>query len=62
MPLDENAHAAIENICDHLTERTAALFLGAGVNDGTSSSDGTQFPLATGLAELICRDLLRNPR
>jgi hypothetical protein len=47
-----------ELITAHLRERTATLFLGAGINAGTTRSDGVEFPLAAELGQWICRDLL----
>jgi tetratricopeptide (TPR) repeat protein len=48
-------------LCDHLVERTATLFLGAGVNAGILSPDGVSCPLGPELSALICRDLLQSP-
>lgn len=48
-------------ICDHLVERTATLFLGAGVNAGIKNAKGDTFPLGDELANWICRDLLESP-
>jgi hypothetical protein len=53
-PLEE----AVALICEHLRGRTATLFLGAGVNAGTTREDGSEFPLGVQLGEWICRDLL----
>lgn len=50
-----------EAICDHLVERTATLFLGAGVNAGIKNSEGASFPLGDELSRWICRDLLSSP-
>lgn len=52
---------AIEIICDRLSERTATLFLGAGINAGIQNNDGETFPLGQGLSNWICRDLLNEP-
>jgi tetratricopeptide (TPR) repeat protein len=52
---------AIQNICDHLVERAATLFLGAGVNAGVKNTAGQLCPLAPELSEWICRDLLKSP-
>lgn len=48
----------IRYICDHLTERTATLFLGAGINAGVKSNSGQACPLAADLSHWICNDLL----
>lgn len=61
MPLSTTALEAIESLCGHLTERTASLFLGAGVNAGATNSDGEEMPFAQQLSEWICRDLLDEP-
>jgi hypothetical protein len=52
---------AIQNICDHLVERAATLFLGAGVNAGVKNLAGESCPFAPELSEWICRDLLKSP-
>jgi tetratricopeptide (TPR) repeat protein len=51
----------IQNVCDHLVERTATLFLGAGVNAGLTNKSGVKCPFAADLSEWICRDLLGSP-
>jgi len=51
--------AVIETLCARLTERRAALFLGAGINYGLTNSDGVTCPLGQGLSDLIARDLLK---
>lgn len=51
----------IRAICDHLVERSATLFLGAGVNAGIVSTTGIQFPLGAELSSWICCDLLMSP-
>jgi tetratricopeptide (TPR) repeat protein len=58
MPLTAPVMEAVEVICGHLTERTATLFLGAGINAGTTNDSGEAFPLADELSAWICRDLL----
>jgi SIR2-like domain len=58
MLTDPIVNAAIESICGHLSQRTAVLFLGAGVNQGTTNANGASFPLGADLASAICRDLL----
>ena len=52
---------AISNICGHLTNRTAVLFLGAGINAGTTNNKGESFPLGADLSALICREFLGDP-
>ena len=52
---------ALRVLCDHLVERTATLFLGAGVNAGVVSPDGVTCPLGGDLSGWICRDLLLSP-
>jgi tetratricopeptide (TPR) repeat protein len=54
------AHS-LEAISGHLHDRTAVLFLGAGINFGTTAKDGTTFPLAADLANLIATKLLNDP-
>jgi hypothetical protein len=51
----------IRIICDHLVERTATLFLGAGINAGLTAPDGIACPLGAELSHWICRDLLGSP-
>jgi hypothetical protein len=51
----------IRSICDHLVERSATLFLGAGVNFGIGSEDGFPCPLGNELSAWICMDLLGSP-
>src|ERR1700689_5316127 len=53
--------AAIRNIWDHLVERSAVLFLGAGINAGIQNRDGERCPLGQDLSNWICRDLLDSP-
>lgn len=53
--------SAIRNICDHLVERSAVLFLGAGINAGIRNSQGESCPLGQDLSNWICRDLLESP-
>jgi tetratricopeptide (TPR) repeat protein len=62
MPIDPVVNAAIESVCGHLAQRTANLFLGAGVNYGTTNPNGISFPLGADLATAICRDLLNLPQ
>ena len=54
-------NSSIEVICNHLTERTATLFLGAGINAGIRNSSNTPFPLGAELSRWIARDLLETP-
>src|SRR2546428_7308988 len=49
---------AIEAICNRLSERTATLFLGAGINANVKNDSGELFPLGEGLSNWIARDLL----
>src|SRR5713226_8269668 len=58
---DVRALQALEIICSRLSERTATLFLGAGINAGLRNEDGEQFPLGSGLSRWIARDLLDSP-
>jgi len=62
MLTDPIVNAAIESVCGHLSQRTAILFLGAGVNYGTINANGVSLPLGTDLAAAICRDLLDLPK
>src|SRR5688572_28242370 len=50
-------------ICDRLTERSATLFLGAGINSGVVARNDSslRMPLGRDLASLISRDLLNEP-
>jgi tetratricopeptide (TPR) repeat protein len=57
---EEQVDEAIKFICDRLTERTATLFLGAGVNYGITNNAGEQFPLGQALADWVARDLLNS--
>ena len=52
---------AIRSICDHLVERNAILFLGAGINAGVVNDKDESFPLGRDLGEWIARDLLLTP-
>ena len=51
----------IRALCDHLVERTATLFLGAGVNAGIVSAENVTCPLGGELSAWICKDLLQSP-
>lgn len=51
----------LRTICDHLVERTATLFVGAGVNAGLLSSEGVPCPFAADLSKWLCADLLTSP-
>lgn len=61
MKNQEKVFEAIKSICERLSERTASLFLGAGVNYGLVNSDGEKFPTGKELSTWICRDLLNSP-
>lgn len=61
MSREQTVMEAIQAICEHLTERTATLFLGAGVNAGIYNNAGEEFPLGQQLTTWICRDLLDEP-
>jgi hypothetical protein len=52
---------AIETICNRLSERTATLFLGAGINGGVKDDAGEHFPLGQSLSRRLARDLLDPP-
>lgn len=58
MPSKNEIVDIIETVCDRLSERTATLFLGAGINAGLKNSRGDEFPLGDGLSKWVCRDLL----
>lgn len=58
---DEALLEALEAICERLTDRTATLFLGAGINAGAYNEEGEPFPLGQGLANWIACDLLHAP-
>ena len=51
---------AIAMICERLSERTATLFLGAGINHGVRNDRGDEFPLGQGLSDWIAHDLLED--
>lgn len=51
----------VEGICNRLEERTATLFLGAGVNAGLFNAAGEPFPMGSGLSTWIAQDLLDSP-
>jgi hypothetical protein len=61
MTTDLKTIEALNIICDHLSERTATLFLGAGVNAGIASTSGDLFPNGKELSKWICIDLLNSP-
>lgn len=48
---------AIEIICKKLAERSAVLFLGAGINSGIKNPDGIIAPVGQELSDLISKDL-----
>lgn len=58
MTIPADINSALATICDHLSQRTAVLFLGAGVNHGTRNASGRDFPLGAQLATSISSDLL----
>lgn len=58
---DQATLEAIEKICDRLSERTATLFLGAGINANVKDDAGENFPLGQGLSRWISEDLLSTP-
>ncbi|MHB8503766.1 MAG: SIR2 family NAD-dependent protein deacylase [Candidatus Acidiferrales bacterium] len=62
MPDDDNSImlSSVRNLCDHLVERSAILFLGAGINAGIKNPQGESFPLGQDLSNWICRDLLNS--
>ena len=51
MSEDGKVLSSLQMICDHLSDRTAALFLGAGVNAGLFNGKGEEFPLGQGLSK-----------
>lgn len=59
--LTQQTEAAVRWLCDHLTERTASLFLGPGVNDDVVDADGERFPQERRLSDMICARLLDSP-
>lgn len=58
MPVNTDLNVAIEAICGHFAQRTAVLFLGAGINHGVKNATGQTFPLGNDLAQSIAKDLL----
>src|SRR5215216_2252665 len=58
---DETILRSISTICDRLSERTATLFLGAGINAGIVNDNDENFPLGQDLSDMISRDLLDAP-
>jgi Flp pilus assembly protein TadD len=61
MITDSSLLEAIQEICDRLSERTATLFLGAGINANVKDGDNAPFPLGNGLAKWLAEDLLEDP-
>lgn len=61
MSTDPVVVQAIAILCDRLSEQTATLFLGAGINGGIKDRAGNAFPLGNGLSEWLCSDLLDAP-
>lgn len=61
MTSDPQMFDALRMICEHLSDRTATLFLGAGVNAGVRNDTGDLFPLGDGLSRWFCKDLLEEP-
>jgi len=47
---------AIEMVCNRLSERSATLFLGAGINANVRNDNGEKFPLGQGLSNWLARD------
>jgi tetratricopeptide (TPR) repeat protein len=52
---------AAESICEHLSDRTATLFLGAGVNAGVVNASGQSLASGADLSARICDKLLDSP-
>src|SRR5260221_6223770 len=52
---------AIEMVCNRLSERSATLFLGAGINANVRNDNGEKIPLGQGLSNWLARDLLNEP-
>lgn len=50
---------AVEFVCEKLANRSATLFLGAGINYGLKNGDGLLFPMGQGLSDLIAVNLLK---
>lgn len=61
MSQSEKIISAVKVLCDRLSERTASLFLGAGINHGLQCDEGDIFPNGKGLSKWICTDLLNTP-
>ena len=58
MERENQVGAAIEVICEKLSERQAVLFLGAGINADLKNAAQKEFPLGHDLARWIASDLL----
>jgi hypothetical protein len=58
--MEEQSTSAMQLLCDRLSDRTATLFLGAGVNAGVVNLQGDSFPLGQALSDWISRDLLED--
>lgn len=61
--LSQNPKAieAVERICEHLSDRTATLFLGAGINAGVIDSNSQSLASGLDLSKRICEKLLDSP-
>ncbi|MGZ4886287.1 MAG: hypothetical protein ACXV5O_01130, partial [Candidatus Aminicenantales bacterium] len=51
----------MEHICEKLSDRSAVLFLGAGINDGIINDGGVSFPLGRELGRRLAEDVLGDP-
>jgi tetratricopeptide (TPR) repeat protein len=58
--IDPTLAHAVKIICDRLSERTATLFLGAGVNAGIQNDNDEKFPLGQRLGNLISAKFLKS--
>lgn len=52
---------AYQHLCEKFEDRSASLFLGAGVNAGIHNKNGESFPLGVQLSTWISKDLLNEP-
>lgn len=59
--MDEPVARSIQHICEKLSDRTATLFLGAGINYGLETPTGLAFPLGQGLSNILASRLLNEP-
>ncbi len=52
----------LEFICEKLSDRSAVLFIGAGINSGIVNDKGMSFPLGKQLSTRLAEDVLGDPK